>query len=205
MFLPGLVCAALLGGSVSCLELLSSKYQNTFGFLLGSSRALYLYGLYYGILAGIADLALDGGVLGGVARVANGQEVTSPWAHALLAGVATKAFMQLNLFTLALNSTTSMPVGLQTFTQILERPLIRHILLDEFGEVRAFVEPYSQVRQNLEEVRALIKKNTPPGLQGPEEKGFAESIDKAGSPLEAMELFIRFVGVKPFRRVFQVR
>ena len=201
----GPALAFALGAFVSGLELLTSKYQNTSQFLLKTSRSLYFYGAFYGILAGVGDLALDSGVLGDVMRAPNGQLVTSPWLHAVAAGLATRAFMQLNLFTLAIDSTTSTPVGLQTLAHIFERPLLRSVVLDEFAGVRSFVEPYASVYQVVDSVKSTIKKNTPPSLQGPERKAFDAAVDAATSALEAMELFLRFVGIKTFRRAFPLK
>ena len=202
VFWPGIGVAVALGFMVSCLELLTSKYPNTIGFVLRSSASLYLYGICYGLVAAGADFALDNGILNGAIKLANGQETNSPWWHAILAGVAAKAFMQLNLFTLATSSTTSMPVEIQTISQIFERPLTRRIVSDEYEKVRAFVDPYAKKYQSIALVKSTIKGNTPSGLKSAENQGFDAEVDNATSALEAMELFLRFVGVKVFKRAF---
>jgi hypothetical protein len=193
------ILAFLIASFISGLELVTIVCPRTF-FLMTRNRALYTYALVYGAVAFVVTLAFQMLALDGTIRV-TGPGLSSPWVRAIVVGVTVKAFLHINLFNVTIGS-QSMPVGLETFVQLYEPALVRTIVFDEFSEVRTYIQPYAARHPDLADVKTKIKANIPPALSKEECGAFENDIDKAGTVIEALHLYLRFVGRKTFERVF---
>lgn len=190
--------AFCLGFLLSGAELLTSNCPRTFRFLVAGSRAFYFYCAIYGLCAVAAFLFVQ---LTGAMITAGEVTFNSPWLRAVLAGVATRAFLQLNFFTVN-SGASSLPIGPQTLVQIFEPALRRQISIDEFNLVRAFVQPRSRLYPDLDQARLRVQQNIPHALPSQEKEAFKSDLDKAQDALEIMESFLRFVGESSFERTF---
>ena len=130
-----------------------------------------------------------------------GLGLSSPWVQAIAVGLTTKAFLHINLFNVTVGS-QPMPVGLETLVQLFEPALLRTILLDEFNAVRNYIQPYADKYSDLGADKVKIAQNIPPTLPPQERAAFDSDLDKTNAVIDAMELFLRFLGRASFNRVF---
>lgn len=195
------ICAFMCACVFTGLELLTSRYPNTW-FLVVKKLSLYLYCGIYGFFALFGFLFFDRLMSSGTLRI-DGFGLESSWGRAIFVGLFTKAIMQLNLYTIT-SGTSSMPIGLQTIVQIFEPYLLRQILLDEFNAVRQLVRPIASKAKykDINQVRDKIRQNIPETLSPQERVAFLNEIDKDLQVHEAMERFLRFLGKSTFKRVF---
>jgi hypothetical protein len=194
------ILAFAIAAFISALELITSKYPQTYFLLLAGSRSFYTYAIVYGVIAAAIVLGLDALVSSQTVKL-EGLGLSSPWIRATAVGLTVKAFLHINLFNVTIGS-QSMPVGVESFVQLFEPALLRGILLDEFNAVRNYIHPYAVKYSTLADNKARIKGNIPPSLLAQERAAFENDVDKAGTVTEAMEFFLRFLGRKTFNRVF---
>jgi hypothetical protein len=190
--------AFVVAVAVSLSELLTTQYPRTAFLLLWRSRALHVYAVAYGVIAGLVALLLDK-LIAAKAIQLEGIGLSSPWVRAVVVGLTVKAFLHLRLFNVSVGS-QSVPVGLETLVQLFEPALLRTILLDEFTAVRAFAADRARGYASLEAVKAKAKAEIPPTLPSQERAAFSNDIDRATGVVEMMEHFLRFLGRKNLDR-----
>lgn len=154
----------------------------------------------YGLIAaaitlGLRRLTSQGAVtLGGIG-------LSSPWGQAIAVGLTTKAFLHIRLFTIVVGA-QSFPVGVESIVQVFEPWLLREIELEEFNTVREYVQPRSDRYSDLTAVRTKIKQDLPQSFSPQERAAFEADLDKTTTTVQAMELYLRFVGQRSFNRLF---
>jgi len=196
---PAALLTFVIATSLTWVEFRTSRYPNT-GFLLRRSRGLWSYCVVYGVIA-LGGFLLSNALISTSKLKIEGLGLESPYVRAVVLGLAAKAIMQLNIFTVTSGS-TSFPIGFQTVVQLFEPYLLRVIVLDEFNSVRQFVDPFAARYADLDAVKRLIKDNIPASLSAQEQAAFENEIDKDVKTRVAMERFLRFLGKKSFERVF---
>lgn len=184
------ILAFLLAGSLAWLELVTSKYLRTV-FLIKKHWALILYAVIYGLISLLAVLVWD--LIPGLTS----QGATNPWFRALVAGFSSKALLHIRLFTLPGGS----PFGTESIVHLFEPALLQSIDLNEFSEVRKFVQLSANKYNNLLSVKANILGNLP-RLDEAERKSFETDIEKATTVVASMEAYLRRFGRANFTRVF---
>lgn len=145
-------------------------------------------------------MGLEGLVSSGTIKL-EGLGVSNELVRAAAVGIATKALLHINLFTVK-SGTQSMPIGIETLVQLFEPLLLRTILLNEFEAVRAYVLPRASKAGGLAKVKTDIKNNIPPTLPTDEKSAIENEVDKAADDVVAMERFFRLAGKQIFDRVF---
>jgi hypothetical protein len=120
--------AGLIAGIVVLVELVTSKYRRSF-FLLGTSKALWAYGLIYAVVAFVVRLVLGSLIDTGALKL-QGVGVANPWVQSVAIGLSIKAVLHIRLFTVGAGA-TSFPVGIETVVQLFEPWLLETVDLDE--------------------------------------------------------------------------
>jgi hypothetical protein len=190
--------ALLVGSGAAILDLVSSKFSTTMSLVLVRSRAIYLLGLIHGVLAGSVS-ALHPGVIS--FQLANGQALHSAWIWAVLTGIFTRPFLQTKIFTVS-SGRNATRIGLQSIMQLFEPQLIREVILDEFYAVRSFVQKYTKRYADLDVVKSMVAESLPGELPEPERQAFLFELEKAKTVTDALEGFLRFVGISAFQSTF---
>jgi hypothetical protein len=103
--------ACLIAATIALLELITSRYRNTYTFLWGRWQ-LYAYMAVYGAFGLLLVLSLDHLVAKKVVSF-EGMVVDSPLIRATLVGISTKALMNITLFNIASGAGT-VPIGVST-------------------------------------------------------------------------------------------
>src|SRR6476620_2494932 len=181
--------AFLVAALLSSIELITAKYPRTW-FLLRKCKSLWFYALIYGCIGGAAMFWLKDLVAGGKVQL-QGLFLSAPWFQAVAIGISVKSLLHINLFNITKNG-QSVPIGLETITQLFEPHLLRGVMFDEFNAVRSFVQPFQQAYPNLTDVRTTLSNNVPNTLPQPEIEAFRADLDKAVNVQEAMERGLRF-------------
>jgi hypothetical protein len=184
------ILAFLLGSSLAWLELVTSKYLRTL-FLIKKHWALIVYSLIYGVISSLAVLVWD--LVPGLTS----QGATNPWFRALVAGFSSKALLHIRLFTFPGGS----PFGTESIVHLFEPALLQSIDLNEFSEVRKFVQIKANKYNDLKLVKTEILANLP-RLDEAEKKSFETDIEKATTVVASMEAYLRRFGSANFNRVF---
>jgi len=197
---PAAVLCFIVGAIFPCIEFCTSKYPHT-GFLIIGKRPLWIYCAIYGVIAIGGFYLSDWLIMSGKLKI-EGLSTGSPYVRAVVLGIASKAVMQLNIYTVTAGS-TPFPIGFQTIVQLFEPYLLRSIGLVEFNAVRVFVAPKVAKFTDLGGVKALIKQNIPSSISQQERAAFENDIDKDQTVRDAMERFLRFMGRETFERVFK--
>jgi len=202
--LAGLL-ALLAAGVMSVIQLLTSKYPNTyFLFTPRKSPAFYVYCfVLYGGVAFAVTLALDYLITQDVITI-EGLNLESPWWRAVIVGLIAKALIQISFFDVTAGART-VPIGPALVVQPLEPWLLTKIQQDEDNELRTFVQSrankYSDSKEDLKAVRKAIK-DAPHSLPHPEHIAFELEIDDAETVEKAMEKHVRILGKKSFNTAF---
>jgi hypothetical protein len=181
------------------LELVSSEYPTTF-FTLCKEWALYLYCGIYGFLSFMTVLFFEKLVNSG-AVVVQGPGLSSPYVRALLVGLSVRAFLHLNVYTVrvGLQSTS---VGLETFVQLFEGPLLRTMALREYNGVMEYLEPYVQSYTDLTVARETAKRSLPSSFDSREIAALEKDLDEADEVGQVLALVLRNLGRRTLERVF---
>ena len=196
------------------LELITSEYPETFSFIL-KKPFLHIYGSIYGVLSFFIVLGLDELIKSGNLQI-EGLGLSNIWWKACLIGISAKGFLKIRLFSVKTGS-DSFPVGIDSIVQIFEPWLLRRIDIEEFNEVRDFLE--NRVREvvgnnpgsndilrnlDLNRVKDSMRQIMPSRLMDQEKtKTFNIDLDKAEDVANAMELYLRNFGIKAFERVLR--
>src|SRR6185503_10778894 len=102
------VIAFLTAFVIVILELLTSNYSQTY-FVLFKEKAVYTYGVIYGVIAVVVFLAFNA-LTNAKAITVEGLGLSSPYVRALIIGVAVKAMLHINIVTVKVG-TKSTPIG----------------------------------------------------------------------------------------------
>ncbi|MGD1920146.1 MAG: hypothetical protein ACFCAD_15415 [Pleurocapsa sp.] len=183
------------------LELITSKYPRTSSFII-KKQSLHIYGIIYGFFAFFIVFVLDTLIESGSVKI-EGLGLSNPWWKAVLIGIGTKGFLKIKLFTVNAGS-YPFPVGIDSIVQIFEPWLLRTIELNEFNEVRNYVENKVNQYSNLstDEIKAKITNNIPGTLKENEKKLFEYDLKEKKESIDAMELYLTRFGKETLERVF---
>lgn len=137
-----------IAAGVTFLELVTSKYPRTL-FLAATSPSLYVYACIYGLFGVAMHLAYPFVLATGVpdeVHVAGAPPSvvpwsSNPWLRAGLIGLTLKALLHVRIFEIKINSGKSVPIGIETLTQLFEPLLLRNIEIDHWMALARFVEP----------------------------------------------------------------
>jgi hypothetical protein len=193
--------ATVTGSVFTIFDIVSARFGTTMTLVLRRSKAIYLLGFIHGIIAGLVSL-LHPHVID--IHFANGTSFRSPWIWAIVTGAFTRSLFQSSFFTVS-TGRSSTAIGLKSIVQLFEPSLMREVILDEFFAVRSFVQKYAASHPDLDALRALITENLPPDLPEPERQAFLSELALAKTVIEAMEKFLRFVGVSAFRATLSMQ
>lgn len=191
--------AFVIAGLIAFLELVTSEYPQTFS-LMGRSWRLYTYSTIYGLIGLGVLMGLGALVEANKVRV-EGLGLSSPWVQAIAIGLTVKAILHIRLFAVSVGQ-QSLPIGVETLVQLFEPWLLRGIEIDHFNAVRTYIDPRAANHPDLNDVKTLITQNLPSGFADQERAAFEHDVNEAETVPEAMELYLRFVGRKAFKRVF---
>ncbi len=198
--LPSLL-AFFLAYLFAILELITSKYRRTYSFII-KKYPLHIYGIIYGSFAFIIVLVLDSLIQSGSIKI-EGLGLSNIWWKATLIGISTKGFLKIKLFTVNVGS-SSFPIGIDSLVQLFEPWLLETIQLDEFNEVRNFlqdkVDLYSDL--NLDDIKKKMENNIPNTLKDKDKKVFELDLSEAKEPIVAMERYLARFGRETLERVF---
>lgn len=194
-----ILLALLLACGFTLLELVTSRYPRTFP-LLRASWQLWAYGSLYGVIAGLVTFALASLTSAGTITL-GGIGLSSPWGQAVAVALSTKAFLHIRFFTIGVGA-QSFPVGVESVVQVFEPWMLREIELEEFNAVREYVQPRSARYNDLTTVRTMIRQDLPQSFSPQERVAFEADLDKTTASVQAMELYLRFVGHRSFNRLF---
>jgi hypothetical protein len=91
---------------------------------------------------------------------------------------------------------------METIVQIFEPWLLKSVDIDEFNGVRTFLDEKVRKYTDLDEVQTMIKENVSQKLPDVEKMALIADVDKASSVMQAMELYLGFLGKGSFNRIF---
>jgi hypothetical protein len=192
------ILAFAIAAFLAWLELVTSKYPRTV-FLMRRSWALYVYALIYGLIAFGVTLALGSLIKAGMIGLA-GIGLSNVWAQAIAVGVSSKALLHIRLFSVSVGS-QSFPVGIESIVQLFEPWLLRTIDLDHYNKREEYIAPRAAKRQDLNAVKERMRKDLPTGADL-ERSAFLVDLQSVDNVVEAMRLYLTFLGKKTFDRVF---
>lgn len=203
--------AFLVGGTITWLELVTSKYPQTVRLFWRHSPSLWTYALIYGLIAAGFTLAYpwlaENGVLKIMAGAGNpqnpavGSEPT--FLVAVILGLCVKALLHIRLFSVPSGDKgETFPIGTESITRLFEPTLLKKITFDDHERVTAFLQPLAAAHTNLEEVKKKIKDNLPMLLENPTRDAFIVDLDKTDSVKGALEVFLRAFGVNLIKQLF---
>lgn len=193
------VLAFLIASLLVSVELLTSKYPRTF-FLLKRCWAIYAYALIYGAIGFGAALGLTSLIQAEAIKV-EGLGLSSPWVQSLAIGLTIRAFLHIRLFSVGVGG-QSFPVGVETLVQLFEPWLLRTIEVEQFNAARDFIAPRAKKYTDLADVKARIRAGIPQSLPSQEKTAFLADVERATAVLDALELYLSFLGRRSFDRVF---
>jgi hypothetical protein len=189
------------GYLINLLEVCTSKYPTTYGFLISKSLQLHIYCIIYGLISLISLLVIS--LLFHPDPSASDQLIYNPYIQALLIGASAKAIFHINIFCMEMG-TTHVPVGLETLCCLFEPHLLRQIDLEEYNSLRAYIETKSSIFSDVNTVKKRIRDNLP-NSDGFNKDVFLVDLKKRKTKEDAMELYFRNFGKKNFNRVFAHR
>lgn len=186
---------------VTMIELVTSKYPRTAGFLISSSLRFWLYPPIYGLIAFGCILGLDALAASGAIKL-EGTFAANKWLQAVGLGLSVKALMHIRIFSVTTDS-GSFPVGIESIVQLFEPWLLDSIDMDEWQAVRRYV----RARMNTAyaawtpaQTRAHILANLPTKLKN--SATFTVDLNACSDTLECMELYLRRCGRSIFDLTF---
>lgn len=198
------VLALIVGSVIAALDLVSTKYPRTRSFL-ASSRSLIYYSLLYGIISVVVMLALDAYVTAQVVSLP-GVDLDNPWLTAISVGLAVKAFLTINIYTVRTGpgEEDKMPIGLSTITKLIEGLFLFDIDVHESNAVRKHVQTRLGTYNALADVKKTIKGNLPNFYSDQANVAYAVDVDNFSSIKDALASYLRYVEIRMFDSVFPV-
>jgi hypothetical protein len=200
LFMAGALTFSI-ASTIALLELITSRYRNTFTFLW-SRWQLYAYMAIYGAFGVFLFLIIDY-LVAQKSVTFEGVAVDSPWLKAVLVGISAKALMNITLFNVASGAGT-VPIGMSTIVHLFEPLLLDELNLRVWNDVRTFLGPHAQKYPRLEEVKAIIERNIPPTLSGERRAALRADLSERDTVEGAMETFLYAVGRGTFVRSFPI-
>jgi hypothetical protein len=200
LFMAGALTFSI-ASTIALLELITSRYRNTFTFLW-SRWQLYAYMAIYGAFGVFLFLLIDY-LVAQKSVTFEGVAVDSPWLKAVLVGISAKALMNITLFNVASGAGT-VPIGMSTIVHLFEPLLLDELNLRVWNDVRTFLGPHAQKYPRLEEVKAIIERNIPPTLSGERRAALRADLSERDTVEGAMETFLYAVGRGTFVRSFPI-
>lgn len=187
-----------IGAFVTLIELITSRYPQTF-FLLKKSRALYFYIFIYGTISFLVMLGIESLIDDKLIKL-EGAGISSIWVQAVVVGLATKALLHIRIFTVTIDS-KPFPMGVETLVYMFEPWLLRKIELDEFNAVREFVDSLKTSDMTLDSVKMAIVQNILPNYPKNDKAAFLSDLKDKTTISECLELYLSFFGKKGLIRV----
>ena len=196
--------AFLIATLITLLELITGKYPQTIGLFFGESRALWVYGVIYGVFSFLITFFLDSLVNAGQIQI-QGLGTDNPWIRSVIVGVSIKGFMKISLFNVTNRNTSQpFPIGPSSIIEMFEPSLLFQIGLDEFNAIANFLNPYLEdpKYEDVGKVRDLILNNLP-SIRSPAYRvGLVEDIKEQENVKDLMEIYLAYFGKTAFMRVF---
>jgi len=181
-----------VAASVTALELITSKYPQTFIFVL-KSPWFYAYIVIYGLL-GATALALLPFVADQVKT--EGGVFANPWVKAALVGLSVKAFLHIRIVTVTTGPGQSFPIGLESFVQIFEPWMTRWIELNHFSEVDKFIAPRAEKTPDVGKGRGLAIGKIPTTFDDKEKTALIDDFNRAATSYNVISEFLKVFGVR---------
>lgn len=180
------------------LELLTTRYRQTYFLLLPPGRcwSLYIYAAIYGVVAAILTLILNTLIASNVLRL-EGLGLDNPWVRAVYAGFFTKSLLDFSLF-----SVGEQRFGFATIVQAFEPTLMRHMVLAEDHWMKVYMAARVKKYMDLDDVRQRIIADIPVSLPEQEKKALELDIREVETVQRAMRLALRQLGRDSFERIF---
>ena len=192
------VLAFAVAALVAWLELVTSKYPRTMGFL-AKRRKPYLYATVYGAISFFVMLGLHE-LTAAKTVTLEGTWASNPWLQALAIGLSTKALLHIRLFTVTVGS-QPFPVGVESVVQLFEPWLLESIDLDEWQDVRAFVVSRAAQYPNRADVEQRILNNLP-NYTPEQREAMRLDLSKSISVSDLMQMYLRRFGPGMFDLAF---
>ena len=183
---------------VTALELITSKFPQTYKFVL-NSRWFYCYVLIYGAL-GAAALALLPYFIDHVDE--KGGILINLWLRAGLVGLSIKAFLHIRIFTVSPKPGQSIPVGLETIVQLFEPWMTRQIENHHFDGVTDFIAARARRCRSVAKARRLARANIPNTFDNHDRAALLNDIKRAATSRDVIENYMQYVGVRVTEKTF---
>lgn len=203
---PALLAMVIASG-IAILDIATNRYSGTF-FTIWKSPALYGYGLVYGLVAFLL-------VVSNAVHAVEVAGLSNTWLQAGAIGISIKALLHIRFFSLS-NKTTGVeqdsnafPIGVETFTQIFEAPLLKILDQEQVHGLRLMLDPYVQQYNNFDQVLEKMAKHSLRNVSWHERLSMKRDIE-AKFPdasndvkvFEAMLIYLLLMGKKNFMYVF---
>ncbi len=191
--------ACLIAATISLLELITSRYRNTYTFLWRRWQ-LYVYMAVYGAFGFLLMWIIDYLVAKKTVSF-DDMALDSVWVKAVLVGMSAKALMNITLFNVPSGAGT-VPIGMSTLVHLFEPFLLSELDLQVWNDVRTFLTPHARKYPQLEEVKAIMDRNIPPTLSAERRAALRAELGARDSVEGALETFLYAVGRGTFIRSF---
>ena len=204
--------AAALTYGLALLDVGLGKYANTFGFLIRSGFGVHALALFYAALASVIVLFFDGLVAPALTAANEGRPdflgflawlKNNPMALGIFVGVFGKGLADLQLFSLPTPS--SYPIGLRSFTILVDAPLRKRIFIEHYNCVSAFASAEAdKVKQkNITDLRDAFVGAVPSDFpaRAPTIADFKKAQDALELILKALNRFGRTWTIQALKRV----
>jgi len=193
---------------VTFLELVTSRYPRTV-CLVTRSGSLYLYAVIYGLFGAVVNFAYPSlfppslpdtahSAVGAVSTAWN----SNPWVRAAIIGFTIKAFLHVRFFELSTGPGKTVPIGIETVTQLFEPLLLRNIKLDHWIALTQFLAPAVAKYPDLPRTRAQALAAIPMGFDTSERAAMAGDLDAAETVTDVLRVYLSNVGCKLFKNTF---
>jgi hypothetical protein len=187
--------------AVTYVELVTSNYPRT-GFLVIRCWKLYLYSGIYGAIACGVTVFWGYLVEGGFVSF-SGAGDSNIWLRTVVIGFSAKAFLHIRLFTVHSGGKNGLPIGVETLVQPFEPWLLREIDLCHFNEMSSFLGDVKNEYTDLDDVKRMIDIDVSAlPKDGAEAKAFRIDVKQAKTVMEALGLYLTFLGRGSVRRLF---
>jgi hypothetical protein len=202
-FIPYLFLTFFIGYSINLLEVCTSKYPNTCGFLIFKSWKLHVYCVIYGLISSVSLMCIW--ILLPLNPSSTPTLIESlihdPLIQAIVVGTSAKAIFHINIFSARIGS-MHVPIGLETLCCLFEPYLLRQVELEEYCSIRTYIEEKSRAFNDVGDVKGLIRKNIPNSSVESDKDVFLVDLKKRKTKEDSMELYFRKFGKKNFDRLF---
>jgi hypothetical protein len=193
---------SVLGGAVAALvagKLLLTRYPGTWPLVLRKSFAFWRYVTYYGILGTSVTWVIFQTPLGRIPTISFIPSwIFWPIAVGLLGTLAKTTLVG------SMPGADHFHFTIRAVLILFEPALLDMIRNDEFFAVKKFVRPYEERWQDFDAVIDVISRNVP----GSDEelkylRLMHRDLPNAKTTSDAMGLYLRFVGARGFKQIFE--